>query len=173
MRTSSASAPQSPSPPRPYVSLGSDHRGRATLLIGRAPVFRRYLERPKRGSVHTGWRRSSAAGVPKGAIVRSGKLPPYLEPRAPHHKCSICHGVKMHPVTSGCGHTHCFACLRVWLQTSWKCPVCMAVHYHPPVRNYDLEDWLMDEYPAAAADSSTVTYNWDSLVFPTEGVVLD
>ncbi|KAJ7793386.1 hypothetical protein B0H14DRAFT_2927033 [Mycena olivaceomarginata] len=124
---------------------------------------------PRPGPIghNDGWRRSNARGVPESQLLHSGPRPPSLTAKEPHHQCTICRCVKTHPVSYKCGHTHCFICIRVWLQISWKCPDCNQVMHGPPSRNYDLEDWLSSAYPKIAADGSRVTYSWSGLVFPS------
>ncbi|KAJ7870576.1 hypothetical protein B0H14DRAFT_3132064 [Mycena olivaceomarginata] len=125
-----------------FVTLHANPAGRATLLI---------TDEPLRSKIN----------------IRAPPRPPSLTAKEPHHQCTICHCVKTHPVSYKCGHTHCFICIRVWLQISWKCPDCNQVMHGPPSRNYDLEDWLSSAYPEIAADGSRVTYSWSGLVFPS------
>ncbi|KAF7344273.1 RING-type domain-containing protein [Mycena venus] len=154
--------------PGPFVTLHS-RAGRATILVTDHPLQSGLNLRPRPGPIgsHSGWRRSTARGVAQSQLLLSGPKPPTLTAKEPHHKCSICHCVKTHPVSTQCGHTHCFVCIRVWLQTSWKCPDCNTVMHSAPSRNYDLEEWLRISYPEIAADESRVTYSWSGLVFPT------
>ncbi|KAJ7823462.1 hypothetical protein B0H13DRAFT_2376037 [Mycena leptocephala] len=86
-------------------------------------------------------------------------------PAREHHKCGICHAVKSHPVSYECGHGHCYVCIRMWLERSWKCPECLAVMYRAPFRVFAEEAWIADAYPNWH-DTSKVNYNWDGLVFP-------
>ncbi|KAJ7805683.1 hypothetical protein B0H14DRAFT_2879126, partial [Mycena olivaceomarginata] len=115
--------------------------GRATLLSTDEPLRSKINIRPRPGPIghHDGWRRSNARGVPESQLLHSGPRPPSLTAKEPHHQCTICHCVKTHPVSYKCGHTHCFICIRVWLQISWKCPDCNQVMHGPPSRNYDVE----------------------------------
>ncbi|KAJ7775264.1 hypothetical protein B0H14DRAFT_2964601 [Mycena olivaceomarginata] len=152
-----------------FVTLHANPAGRATLLITDEPLRSKINIRPRPGPIghHDGWRRSNARGVPESQLLHSGPRPPSLTAKEPHHQCTICHCVKTHPVSYKCGHTHCFICIRVWLQISWKCPDCNQVMHGPPSRNYDVEDWLSSAYPKIAADGSRVTYSWSGLVFPS------
>ncbi|KAJ7751017.1 hypothetical protein B0H14DRAFT_2636103 [Mycena olivaceomarginata] len=127
-----------------FVTLHANPAGRATLLITDEPLRSKINIRPRPGPIghHDGWRRSNARGVPESQLLHSGPRPPSLTAKEPHHQCTICHCVKTHPVSYKCGHTHCFICIRVWLQISWKCPDCNQVMHGPPSRNYDVEDWL-------------------------------
>ncbi|KAJ7156558.1 hypothetical protein C8R43DRAFT_1125753 [Mycena crocata] len=82
----------------------------------------------------------------------------------PHEKCSICCHVKSHPVSYICGHSHCYVCIRLWLERDWKCPDCATTMYQAPFRQYAEEDALEATY--SDWDSSRVEYNWDGLLFP-------
>ncbi|KAJ6537125.1 hypothetical protein B0H19DRAFT_1079500 [Mycena capillaripes] len=42
------------------------------------------------------------------------------------HQCTICLSLKSHPVSYLCGHGHCYACIRLWLESEWNCPDCRA-----------------------------------------------
>ncbi|KAJ7655777.1 hypothetical protein DFH06DRAFT_1329212 [Mycena polygramma] len=48
--------------------------------------------------------------------------PPLLAASVPDNECGLCHCVKSHPVRYKCGHSHCYVCIRVWLEHSWECP---------------------------------------------------
>ncbi|KAJ7152680.1 hypothetical protein C8R43DRAFT_1127134 [Mycena crocata] len=75
--------------------------------------------------------------------------PPPLEPTKQHHKCAVCLGIKSHPVSYRCGHSHCYVCIRTWLQNHLTCPECATVMHVHPDRQYaeehallaDLGDW--------------------------------
>ncbi|KAJ7093757.1 hypothetical protein C8R44DRAFT_890661 [Mycena epipterygia] len=86
-------------------------------------------------------------------------------PSKAHHKCSVCHLVKSHPVSYVCGHSHCYMCVRLHLESDWGCPKCARVMYQAPFRQYAEEDALVAEYPERR-DGSIVEYKWDGLVFP-------
>ncbi|KAJ7678411.1 hypothetical protein B0H17DRAFT_1078874 [Mycena rosella] len=73
--------------------------------------------------------------------------------------------MKSHPVSSRCGHSYCYVCIRIWLQKKWTCPVCIKVIREAPFRHYGEEDSIESDYPAWR-DSSRVAYRWDGLVFP-------
>ncbi|KAJ7457578.1 hypothetical protein B0H11DRAFT_2243336 [Mycena galericulata] len=91
--------------------------------------------------------------------------PPELAEYKVHHQCGICSCVKSHPVSYLCGHSHCYVCIRVWLEQSWSCPICVTPMYMPPIRHYGEEDGLAADYPEWR-DNSKVDYNWDGLVWP-------
>ncbi|KAJ7041761.1 hypothetical protein C8F04DRAFT_1176852 [Mycena alexandri] len=52
--------------------------------------------------------------------------------KKPHEQCSICSRVKSHPVSYMCGHSHCYVCIRLRLETRWDCPVCRTTMYCAP-----------------------------------------
>ncbi|KAJ7097103.1 hypothetical protein B0H15DRAFT_945776 [Mycena belliarum] len=95
-----------------------------------------------------------------------GVGPTSLLPSKPFHKCTLCEGVKSHPVSYLCGHSHCYVCIRLRLEHHWNCPDCSSEMYHAPFRQYAEEAALEDEYPGW--DESTVAYSWSGLVFPKE-----
>jgi hypothetical protein len=35
-----------------------------------------------------------------------------------------------------CGHSHCFVCIHVWLEKSWRCPECLEMMYRKPFRHW-------------------------------------
>ncbi|KAJ7832601.1 hypothetical protein B0H13DRAFT_2370895 [Mycena leptocephala] len=97
--------------------------------------------------------------------------PPEQAAARDHHKCGICHSVKSHPVSYKCGHGHCYVCIRLWLERSWKCPECVAVMYRAPFRVFAEEAWIADTYPNWS-DNTVVDYNWDGLIFPKKPEVV-
>ncbi|KAJ7432734.1 hypothetical protein FB451DRAFT_1420341 [Mycena latifolia] len=82
-----------------------------------------------------------------------------------YQKCGICHFVKSHPVSYACGHSHCYVCIRLWLERKWTCPECVTPMERAPVRQYAEEAALAHDYPAWN-DRSTVDYGFSGLVFP-------
>ncbi|KAJ7470055.1 hypothetical protein B0H11DRAFT_2237971 [Mycena galericulata] len=95
----------------------------------------------------------------------TGGRPAEIPGCKPHHLCGICYGPKSHPVSYTCGHSHCYVCIRVWLQQSWACPVCKTVMRIPPFRHFGEEDSMAADYPDWV-DESRVDYSWDGLRFP-------
>ncbi|KAJ7509954.1 hypothetical protein B0H11DRAFT_2215788 [Mycena galericulata] len=87
------------------------------------------------------------------------------EPAADHQQCGICHGLKSHPVSYICGHSHCYICIRLWLEREWTCPDCTTVMNRPPFRQFAEEVALEAAFPEWR-DESRVEYDWDGLVFP-------
>ncbi|KAJ7040786.1 hypothetical protein C8F04DRAFT_1253702 [Mycena alexandri] len=96
-------------------------------------------------------------------------LPPGVDPEEPadpkpHHKCAICCSIKSHPVSYACGHSHCFVCVRVWLEDYRTCPECMTVIRQEPFRHYGEENGIRADYPAWV-DKSEVDISWAGMVF--------
>ncbi|KAJ6463766.1 hypothetical protein C8R47DRAFT_1224922 [Mycena vitilis] len=91
--------------------------------------------------------------------------PPVLAVPKPHHVCGLCRDVKSHPVSYACGHSHCYACIRVWLEGKWTCPKCDDVMRRAPVRHEGEEDGIKFDYPWWK-DRSVVSYSWEGLEFP-------
>ncbi|KAJ7140433.1 hypothetical protein C8R46DRAFT_1233879 [Mycena filopes] len=87
------------------------------------------------------------------------------KPKNPHHKCGICGEVKSKPVSYVCGHSHCYACIRVQLARDFKCPTCFKIMYRPPFRQYAEEENLAAEYAWWVAPGGG-EYEWTGLVFP-------
>ncbi|KAJ7161943.1 hypothetical protein C8R43DRAFT_1123651 [Mycena crocata] len=84
-----------------------------------------------------------------------------------NHECVVCTGVRAHPVTCSCGHSHCYSCLRLWFDKDLSCPECRAKISKKPIRQWFEEralraiygDWL---------NGSAVSYSWEGLPFPEE-----
>ncbi|KAJ7774518.1 hypothetical protein DFH07DRAFT_952225 [Mycena maculata] len=147
----------------------------ARLLANREHEARDFLPFIRRANgrrtrMVRGWpgasRRDRDRPLTETDLLINGEAPPEQLPKKPHHKCSICHLVKSHPVSYICGHSHCYVCIHLWLEHKWTCPDCTTPMYRPPFRQYGEEDWIAQEYPKWK-DRSQVDYSWDGLVFPT------
>ncbi|KAJ6477913.1 hypothetical protein C8R47DRAFT_1219815 [Mycena vitilis] len=91
--------------------------------------------------------------------------PPCKTTERTHYECGICLHIKSHPVYYPCGHGHCYACIRKWLEHSWLCPICQAVIYQAPFRNYDIDKGIAYDL-LDWDDCSLVTLSWEGLTFP-------
>ncbi|KAJ7791908.1 hypothetical protein B0H14DRAFT_3499961 [Mycena olivaceomarginata] len=78
--------------------------------------------------------------------------------------CGICLNVKSHPVRLSCGHSTCYVCVRILLETQWGCPQCSKNITRKP--EPDFEEAAAIERKCGAWDMSRVEYNWDGLRFP-------
>ncbi|KAJ7105658.1 hypothetical protein C8R44DRAFT_886589 [Mycena epipterygia] len=97
--------------------------------------------------------------------LTSVRRPAEVEPK-PYHRCTVCFGMKSHPVSAMCGHSYCYVCIRKWLEGKWTCPLCVTKMHYAPVRNFSEEESIAHDYPDWD-DKSKVSYTWDDLVFPT------
>ncbi|KAJ7324003.1 hypothetical protein DFH08DRAFT_969008 [Mycena albidolilacea] len=91
--------------------------------------------------------------------------PPTRVPIHPHHICGICQEVPTHPVSYACGHTHCYVCIRVSLEKSWRCPDCRATMHEEPFRHWFMEAELAASYPGWGQTTS-ISYSFRGLMFP-------
>ncbi|KAJ7138907.1 hypothetical protein C8R46DRAFT_1234146 [Mycena filopes] len=87
-----------------------------------------------------------------------------------HHKCGICQHIKSHPVSYACGHSHCYVCIRLWLERDFRCPDCKTTMFEPPFRHWAEEGGLEVDYVRdySWTDLSVVTYSYNGLIFPRE-----
>ncbi|KAJ7248187.1 hypothetical protein B0H12DRAFT_1235095 [Mycena haematopus] len=171
-----------PSSIRPFTPAGPSHTtttagpSRTTTSI-RAARDRVNLP-PQRAATppRAQQRRVSVAGagyrVPRRVPLTAAALyvdearPPILAIPKPHHVCSICFELKSHPVSYVCGHSHCFVCIRVWLEKDWKCPDCGQEMHMAPFRHYGEEQSIADDYPFLT-DDSRVALSFAGLSFPS------
>lgn len=64
-----------------------------------------------------------------------------------------------------CKHSHCFVCIRQWLEKSFHCPQCRAKMEAPPLPHQALERQIAELHPTWS-DPSIVTYSYSGLKFP-------
>ncbi|KAJ6574048.1 hypothetical protein B0H19DRAFT_1253805 [Mycena capillaripes] len=83
------------------------------------------------------------------------------------HKCRICGCIKSNPVTSACGHSYCYVCIRLRLETEWTCPYpdCHRVLHTAPKPDLGEKESARADYPGWE-DESEVRYSWEGLRFP-------
>ncbi|KAJ7680861.1 hypothetical protein DFH06DRAFT_1315596 [Mycena polygramma] len=95
-----------------------------------------------------------------------GVEPPSRDPeKFPHEECSVCKQVKSCPVISGCGHSHCYPCIRVCLEYTFLCPTCRTVMTAAPFRCWPEEQCIAHDHPDWN-NNSRVDYSFDGLEFP-------
>ncbi|KAJ7888669.1 hypothetical protein B0H14DRAFT_2562241 [Mycena olivaceomarginata] len=83
------------------------------------------------------------------------------------HTCNICLYAKSHSVKLPCGHTACYVCVRLLLETRWDCEICGVKITRKP-ECFDAEAAEIElRYPGW--DGSTVAYSWAGLMFPRAG----
>ncbi|KAJ7475545.1 hypothetical protein B0H11DRAFT_2235258 [Mycena galericulata] len=149
---------ETPSPPR--LAPAREVRGR--------PVLPEHsVGGPGAGAdpAHTGHRERRQGALTEAELYVDDARPPPMEAPQAHHVCSICHDVKSHPVSYKCGHSHCYVCIRMWLEKKGTCPECSQVMSCAPFRHYGEEQGIEHEYPDWQ-DDSRVFWSWDGLVFP-------
>ncbi|KAJ7446785.1 hypothetical protein FB451DRAFT_1412194 [Mycena latifolia] len=156
------------------VRVDRAQRDRQVNGRGSAPQLRRAEQRAKLSlaeqRVLLG--RSDSLRAEPEILYLTATRPPEVESPKKHHLCGICRGVKSHPVSYECGHSHCYVCICLWLEESWKCPTCRKVMTAEPFRHYGEEDCLVDAYPDRG-DKSEVDYSWDGLRFPKRTRVVE
>ncbi|KAJ7770052.1 hypothetical protein B0H16DRAFT_1715678 [Mycena metata] len=96
-----------------------------------------------------------------------GRLPVHQSTSRRSQRCSLCLSAKSHPVSYLCGHSHCYACIRLHLERSWECPTagCSTVMQRAPHRHYPDEEALAEDFPLWVTQTA-VFYTWDGLTFP-------
>ncbi|KAJ7712103.1 hypothetical protein B0H16DRAFT_1744527 [Mycena metata] len=119
-----------------------------------------------------GSRADRRRNLTEGDLFLGNDRPPPISNPQEHYICSVCRSLKSHPVSVSCGHSFCYACLRLWLEKSWSCPNCRTFVTAPPFRHTGEEASIQFEHPCWA-DESRVTYSWEGLEFPrVEKVIL-
>ncbi|KAJ7024579.1 hypothetical protein C8F04DRAFT_1270119 [Mycena alexandri] len=116
---------------------------------------------------HGGYREPRTTPLTREDLYEDGRLPVPLEPTRPSQRCSLCLAVKSHPVSYPCGHSHCYACIRLWLDQQWMCPVsaCHALIRTEPHRHFAEEQALAEAFPKWV-NATAVAYTWEGLTFP-------
>ncbi|KAJ7433908.1 hypothetical protein B0H11DRAFT_2259000 [Mycena galericulata] len=178
IRTLSRPAPDAENPRPEAVArqreraarVARDERERAEYIAthGGGAVRRsgpRIRPRPVPGA-DAGTRAPREEDLSESDLYLDAARPPVLEPRQPHHKCGICFAVKSHPVSYKCGHSHCYTCIRVWLEKRWTCPECVTGHELRAFPSFRGENALAADYPERAQDHSRVSYSFADLKFP-------
>ncbi|KAJ6504321.1 hypothetical protein C8R47DRAFT_1210388 [Mycena vitilis] len=82
----------------------------------------------------------------KDLYLTDARPPADSDPR-PHHECSVCYNIKSHPVAYRCGHSHCYVCVREWLETSWACPFCGVEMTEEPMPGDDAKRAIAFDHP--------------------------
>ncbi|KAJ7466767.1 hypothetical protein B0H11DRAFT_1921664 [Mycena galericulata] len=161
------------------------YRQRAQAEARAAGAVDRSRHRPprvRRGPLGTAAGRAAAAlagarvardrPLTREQLWLNGIGPPEQTTDRKHQQCGICLQVKSHPVSYLCGHSHCYACVRVWLEQSWVCPLCTQIMWDAPHRNYIEEAGIACDFPDWH-DTSIVSYSWDGLTFPRRPIIPD
>ncbi|KAJ7179734.1 hypothetical protein C8R46DRAFT_1212274 [Mycena filopes] len=139
--------------PAPIASSSSTHD---VLLVGPTPPPVLLTK---------GSRVSRARPLTREQLWIGGVQPPERTTDKSHQECGVCKQVKSHPVTKQCGHSHCYPCIRVWLEYHFDCPSCRTVLTRPPIRVFVEEASLEYDHPHWN-NKSRVSYSWAGLTFP-------
>ncbi|KAJ7102964.1 hypothetical protein C8R43DRAFT_1141086 [Mycena crocata] len=84
-------------------------------------------------------------------------------------ECGICYSIKSHPVKYGCGHSHCYVCIRQWLEHSFECPNCRYRMCRPPTAALTIEGQIAIVHPEWQ-DTSNVVGTFEGLRFPARSI---
>ncbi|KAJ7736635.1 hypothetical protein B0H16DRAFT_1730683 [Mycena metata] len=135
--------------------------------LGISTANTRARSRVERNHRHSGSRDVRDVPLTADALYIGVLRPPVLKTDRGHQTCSLCFQVKAHPVASLCGHSYCYVCIRLHLETSWLCPVasCRKIIRRAPHHHYPEEEGLALDFPNRD-DTSAVTYDWEGLTFP-------
>ncbi|KAJ7076955.1 hypothetical protein C8R43DRAFT_1143583 [Mycena crocata] len=151
--------------------IAPGRNGQSPPPASRVSYYRHYVP-PSAGSTRVVHRQVKGVHITRAELLTYAALwvdgigPPPQETDKPHRECCICHQAKSHPVSFSCKHSSCYVCIRIWLETSWTCPICCEVMTAPPKAaifdeldgiKYDFPDWN---------DESKVDYSWEGLTFP-------
>ncbi|KAJ7840771.1 hypothetical protein B0H13DRAFT_2366054 [Mycena leptocephala] len=120
----------------------------------------------QRGTLSAGSRVRNDLPLTLTSLWIVGIEPPALTtPERPHHECAVCKQVKSCPVISGCRHSHCYPCVRFWLERSFQCPTCRTIMIAPPFRCWTEEQSILFDNPNWN-NQSRVNYSFEGLTFP-------
>ncbi|KAJ7824740.1 hypothetical protein B0H14DRAFT_2597017 [Mycena olivaceomarginata] len=117
---------------------------------------------PAGGILETGARVLRTYLLTEDELYKGPERPTPLTSDRSHQVCSICLHVKSHPVSGvlgsyRCGHSHCYVCIRRWLQLDWRCPVCKTVMCEALFRHYGEQDGLAVDFPGWKNTSKSPT----------------
>ncbi|KAJ7607457.1 hypothetical protein DFH06DRAFT_1347497 [Mycena polygramma] len=106
-------------------------------VLGDAALRRARMNAPIRRRP-VGWRMPRAQPLTVNNLLRNGIAPPVKTTTRKHQSCGICLHIKSHPVVYTCGHSHCYTCIRLWLEKDFRCPTCRTRISAPPIRVYEI-----------------------------------
>ncbi|KAJ7787813.1 hypothetical protein B0H14DRAFT_3505024 [Mycena olivaceomarginata] len=140
-----------------WDTADNDERARIRKALGRSGA-------PHKPSQEH-YREPRLAPLKKATLYVDGRVPVHQPASHEYYRCSLCNSVKAHPISYLCGHSHCYACIRIWLETEWSCPICEEIMTRPPHQQFSEENAIADMFPEWA-NSTQVEYSWDGLTFP-------
>ncbi|KAF8172211.1 hypothetical protein K438DRAFT_1981659 [Mycena galopus ATCC 62051] len=118
---------------------------------------------------HRGRRDARADALTEVDLYITNHRPDFIDHPRLHHVCYWCLNAKSHPVILVCGHSACYVCVRLWLETEWDCAQCGELITRPPAPHYDEKVEIEGDYPGW--DLSALQYAWDGLKFPRTPLV--
>ncbi|KAJ7075465.1 hypothetical protein B0H15DRAFT_956466 [Mycena belliarum] len=127
-----------------------DERAAADRAIGRSAARTRVRKTVDRDRRRAGFRTPREIPLLEDDLYEGGIIPGPQQNTDPDLTCTICLNTKAHPVKYVCTHSHCYACIRLWLQRQWTCPLCQQLIKHAPRRDYPQEQAIAALYPAWA-----------------------
>ncbi|KAJ7164593.1 hypothetical protein C8R43DRAFT_1122470 [Mycena crocata] len=126
----------------------------------------------ERARITDGWREVRPEDLTAADLFQTAKHPPIGTTDRVHQRCSICLQIKSHAVGYACGHSHCYVCIRLWLEHQFSCPICRTIMHTTPIRNLDYDAGIEYDFPLRK-DESVVDYSFDRLRFPKRLCALD
>ncbi|KAJ7667891.1 hypothetical protein DFH06DRAFT_1322457 [Mycena polygramma] len=154
------------SAPRLFFRQTPAQREETRRCIGNSGSATRLITAAEREKRLKGSRAVWTPPLVREDLYEDGVLPPPLTSSTrPHQVCSLCQQVKCHPVAYACGHSHCYACIRLRLEHDWTCPLCPHVITRAPCRHDGEEKGIAHDFPDWGNHTS-VYYTWEGLTWP-------
>ncbi|KAJ7229598.1 hypothetical protein C8J57DRAFT_1534350 [Mycena rebaudengoi] len=121
---------------------------------------------------YDGWRAEQETELTTEKLLLDDVAPPVKTTNQDHQRCGICLHLKSYPVLYvSLRHSHCYICIRVWLEHEWTCPTCRTTMYSPLFRNYEMEEGIRLDHPDWR-DNSIVNYSFKGLRFPKPRMIV-
>ncbi|KAK7020008.1 hypothetical protein R3P38DRAFT_3198553 [Favolaschia claudopus] len=139
-------------------------------VLGFAP---NHLPRVQRGGRYSAGERAARAHSLRVEDVHIGEIKsaPLVAPRLQADKCPFFLFLSRRTVSNylfslSCEHNACYACIRVYLEQKWECPVCRAFLTQPPIPDVVREQEITDQY--GDWDPTAVNFSWAGLKWPVK-----
>ncbi|KAJ6448609.1 hypothetical protein DFH09DRAFT_1352923 [Mycena vulgaris] len=142
-----------------FASMTHEQREAARRAIGRSGARTHMRPARERQRRRDGSRAPRDEPLVEKELYKNGVVPAAQLTTNPDHACAICLNTMAHPVI------YCYACLRIWLQLEWVCPLCKTILTRKPRCDRPTGRAIAKEFPEWAK-SSHVDYAWDGLTFP-------
>ncbi|KAJ7075036.1 hypothetical protein B0H15DRAFT_956852 [Mycena belliarum] len=137
----------------------------ARRAIGQSSAATRVRTTAQRDRRRNGFRVPRKNPLREEDLYEEGIVPSPQDALDPDLTCTICLNAKAHSVIYACQHSHCYACIRIWLERQWTCPLCKKPMRRAPRPNVAEQQTITGLFPDWAA-STRVSYSWDGLTFP-------